>query len=66
MTAGGRIRPQSVPSRLSPALVAILARMVEAKLAAAASPPVVPASLPAQSEGMVGPPAGDPAGQDGG
>ena len=66
MTAGGRRRPQPVPSRLSPALVAILARMVEAKLAAAGSPPVAPASPPARNEGMVGRRTGGPAGGQGG
>lgn len=34
MTTSGPSRLQPIPTRLTPALVAILARMVEAKLAA--------------------------------
>jgi hypothetical protein len=66
MRPGGRIRPEPVRTQLSPELVRILARMLEAKLATAGSPPAAPASLPAQSEGMVGPRAGGPAGRSGG
>lgn len=66
MTTGGRSRPQPVPIRLSPALIGILARMVEAKLAAAGSTPDQRASTPARNEGMVGRRAGGPAGGHGG
>lgn len=44
-----RLQPSQAAPRLGPRLAAILARMVEAKLA-------VDRSLPAPSEGMVRPP----------
>jgi hypothetical protein len=58
--------PSPVPRRLSPELVRVVARMVEAKLAAAGSPPVAPAPPPARNEGMVGRRAGGTAGGQGG
>jgi hypothetical protein len=65
MTTRGRPSPRE-RTRLSPALVAILARMVEAKLAVAGSGLDRPASQPARTEGMVEPRAGEPAGRSGG